>query len=336
MNSNIQNEKENLLVIKNLKKYFDIQKGIFRKTVGHIKAVNDVSLNIKKGMSLGLVGESGCGKTTLGKTILQLIKPTSGSMIYNFDGIQKDLTKLNKNDLFDLRKKVQMVFQDSFSTLNPCMSVRRQLEEPLRIHGLKDKHERKERIVELLKAVGLDDNYLTRYPNEFSGGERQRIGLARALLIQPELIVCDEPISALDVSIKAQMLNLFKEIQQNYNLTYIFITHDLSILGYICDKIAVMYLGKIVEIINMEELFGNTHHPYTQALLSAIPVPTLKTKTKKIMLEGEVGSAANPPSGCCFHPRCRYCMAICSKEQPELKGLYENKEHLVACHLYNK
>lgn len=325
---------EKLVKVKNLKTFFPIKKGVLKRNVGHVKAVDNVSFDIYRGETLGLVGESGCGKTTLGKTILQLIKPTEGSVIYSFEDGEKDLVELSKAELDLARKKIQIVFQDPYSSLNPAFTILGSLEEPLIKYGIKDKKERIKIIGDLLEAVNMPREYMTRYPNEFSGGQRQRIGIARALLVDPELIVLDEAVSALDVSIQAQVLQLLKDLKENRKLTYIFITHDLSVVEYISDRIAVMYLGKIVELAKTEELFSNTLHPYTQALLSAIPVADVKSKKKRIPLQGDVPSPSNPPSGCPFHPRCPKFEERCKHKIPKLrKYLINGEEHYASCHI---
>ncbi|WP_312641498.1 ABC transporter ATP-binding protein [Hydrogenoanaerobacterium sp.] len=332
----MENKKEVLLSLKNAKTYFPIKKGVMKKTVGYVKAVDDVTIDIYKGETLGLVGESGCGKTTLGKSILQLINSTGGEMLYNFGGNigVKNLKKLTSAEMKLARKRLQIVFQDPQSSLNPAFTIFGSLEDPLKQNGVAKREDRRKIIGDLLEQVNMRSEYMDRYPNEFSGGQRQRIGIARALSVEPELIICDEAVSALDVSIQAQVLNLLKELKEKKNLTYIFITHDLSVVEYISDRIAVMYLGKIVEIADAEALYENTLHPYTKALLSAIPVADLDKKSKRIVLEGDVPSPAKPPSGCTFHPRCKNCMDRCKTDIPALKKyMVDGKEHFVACHL---
>ena len=326
--------KEVLVKVRGAKTYFPIKKGLIKRTVGHVKAVDDINLDVFRGETLGLVGESGCGKTTLGKSILQLVPVTEGSMEYNFDGEFKDLRKLSKKELDDVRKKIQIVFQDPYSSLNPAFTIFGSLEDPLIKFGMKNKEDRIKKIGDLLEAVNLPREYMTRYPNEFSGGQRQRIGIARALSVNPELIICDEAVSALDVSIQAQVLKLLNQLKEEYGLTYIFITHDLSVVEYLADRIAVMYLGRIVELTTSEELFANTLHPYTKALLSAIPVADVTKKKKRIPLQGDVPSPANPPSGCTFHPRCPNACERCKTERPMLKEYtIDGVSHFVACHL---
>ena len=332
--SNAIKKDEVILDLKNIKKYYPIQRGIFHKTVGYVKAVDDVSLFVKKGETLGLVGESGCGKTTLGKCIVRLHQPTGGELRYRFEDDYKDLLSLNKRESFNARKKIQMVFQDPYSSLNPVKNIFNAFDEPMRIHGMTNPKQRKERIAHLLEAVNLHADYMYRYPNEFSGGQRQRICIARALCVNPDLVVCDEPVSALDVSIQAQVLNLMKDLQKELCLTYVFIAHDLSVVEYMSDRIAVMYLGKVVELASSRDLYYNYRHPYTEALLSAVPIPDISSKREqRIVLVGDVPSPANPPSGCRFHTRCRKCMDICKTQMPELQPMKGSPEHFVACHL---
>lgn len=329
-----KNSQEVLLRVRGAKTYFPIKKGIMKHTIGYVKAVDDIDLDVYRGETLGLVGESGCGKTTLGKTILQLVPATAGSMEYKFPEGVKDLRKLSRKELDEARQKIQIVFQDPYSSLNPAFTILGSLEDPLKKFGMKKKSDRIEKIAGLLEDVNLPREYMTRYPNEFSGGQRQRIGIARALSVDPELIICDEAVSALDVSIQAQVLKLLNKLKQERNLTYIFITHDLSVVEYLADRIAVMYLGRIVELSSSEELFGNTLHPYTKALLSAIPVANVNHKKKRIPLQGDVPSPANPPSGCTFHPRCPECREQCKKDKPNLLEYNINGvRHSVACHL---
>lgn len=329
----MQTKNEVLLRVRNAKTYFPIKKGLLKRTVGHVKAVDDISLDVFRGETLGLVGESGCGKTTLGKSILQLVPITGGSMEYRFEEGYRDLRKLGKKDLDSARQKIQIVFQDPYSSLNPAFTIFGSLEDPLIKFGMGNKRERIERIGQLLESVNLPREYMTRYPNEFSGGQRQRIGIARALSVNPELIICDEAVSALDVSIQAQVLKLLNKLKEEFGLTYIFITHDLSVVEYLADRIAVMYLGRVVELTTSEELFQNTLHPYTKALLSAIPVADVNQKKKRIPLQGDVPSPVNPPSGCAFHPRCPECTERCKKERPMLVAYQINGiTHHAACH----
>lgn len=327
-------EREVILEIKNMKKYYPVHKGPLRKVAGHVQAVDDISLFVRRGETLGLVGESGCGKSSLGKCIVRLQEPTSGELSYRFpDGEMRDILKLNRKDSFDVRKKIQIVFQDPYSSLNPMKTIYEAFDEPLRKHKMGNKAERKEIISKLLQSVNLRPDYMYRYPHEFSGGQRQRICIARALCINPEIIVCDEPVSALDVSIQAQVLNLMKDLQQQFNLTYIFIAHDLSVVEFMSDRIAVMYLGQIVELASAESLYTSPKHPYTEALLSAVPVPKLDNKQQRIVLKGDVPNPADPPAGCRFHTRCHRCEEICKTEAPVLRKVAGAEEHYVACHL---
>ncbi len=326
-------EKEVLLKVRGAKTYFPIKKGLMKRTVGYVKAVDDISLDVYKGETLGLVGESGCGKTTLGKSILQLVPITDGSMEYKFEDGFKNLRELSRKDLDNARQKIQIVFQDPYSSLNPAFTIFGSLEDPLIKFGMKNKDDRIKKIGDLLESVNLPRDYMTRYPNEFSGGQRQRIGIARALSVNPELIICDEAVSALDVSIQAQVLKLLNQLKEEYKLTYIFITHDLSVVEYLADRIAVMYLGRVVELTTSEALFANTLHPYTKALLSAIPVADVGQKKKRIPLQGDVPSPANPPSGCTFHPRCPEVCEKCKTERPMLEEyIIDGVSHFVSCH----
>ena len=332
----MNNNREIILKLKNVQTYFPVRKGVFKKTVGHIKAVDGVNLEIYRGETLGLVGESGCGKTTLGKSILQLVKTTEGEIIYNDKKNERDLRKLNSEEMKDVRKKLQIVFQDPHSSLNPAFTVFGSLEDPLKIYGVKSKAERRRIIGDLLEAVNMRREQMDLYPHEFSGGQRQRIGIARALCIDPDLIVLDEAVSALDVSIQAQVLQLLKKIKEERNLTFVFITHDLSVVEFVSDRVAVMYLGKIVELAMSEDLYGNTLHPYTKALLSAIPVADLDRRKERINLLGDVPNPINPPSGCPFHPRCSMSLDRCKIEVPHLINYSkDSNEHLAACHFIN-
>jgi oligopeptide transport system ATP-binding protein len=317
-----------LISIKNLVKYFPIKKGVFRNTVGWVKAVDDVSFNIYSGETLGLVGESGCGKSTTAMTILRLEEPTSGDIIYQ----GKNLAKISKNQMRKYRKDLQIIFQDPYSSLDPRMKIKDIIAEGLAAHHMLNKKKRYNKVAEILERVGIVPEYMERFPHEFSGGQRQRIGIARALALDPKIIICDEAVSALDVSIRSQIINLFKELQREFHLTYLFIAHDLSVIKYISDRVAVMYLGKIVEIAPKDIFFQNTLHPYARALVSAVPVPNPDFKKKRIILKGDVPSPANPPEGCRFHPRCSKAMDVCSKKEPLLKEIEKN--HFVACHLY--
>jgi oligopeptide transport system ATP-binding protein len=326
-----ENGKEVLVEVKNLKKHFPIMRGVLRRQVGAVQAVDGVTFNIYKGETLGLVGESGCGKSTTGRTILQLLEPTDGSVYYE----GKDLTELNKSELRKSRRDMQMIFQDPYASLNPRMAIGGIIGEPLQIHSIGSAKSRKERVKELMGLVGLNPFFINRYPHEFSGGQRQRIGIARALATNPSFIVADEPISALDVSIQAQVVNLMDDLKEELGLTYLFIAHDLSMVRYISDRVAVMYLGRIVELSDRDSVFEHPLHPYTQALLSAIPIPDpeKEEKRQRLILEGDVPSPANPPSGCRFHPRCQYATEICSEVDPEFRNLSADGEHhMVACH----
>jgi oligopeptide/dipeptide ABC transporter ATP-binding protein len=317
-----------LLEVRNLKTYFPIKKGVVRRQVGAVRAVDDVSFVVYPGETLGLVGESGCGKTTLGRTIVRLLEPTEGEILFD----SKPIGQLGKRALRPFRRELQMVFQDPYSSLNPRKRVRNIVGAPLKIHGVGNRRERRQRVRELLEAVGLSPEHANRFPHQFSGGQRQRIGIARALALRPKLIVADEPVSALDVSIQAQIVNLLEELQDEFSLTYIVIAHDLGLVRHVSDRIAVMYLGRIVELSPAEELYTRPIMPYTEALLSAVPIPTpdVAEKRERIPLRGDVGNPASPPSGCPFHPRCRYATEICSRVEPPLVS-YGNG-HLAACH----
>jgi len=319
---------EYLLEIRELKKYFPIKKGVLRRNAGWVQAVDGVSLHIGKGETLGLVGESGCGKSTIGRCILRLLEPTEGEIF--FEG--KNISTLDPAGMKRFRRKVQAIFQDPYSSLNPRMSVGHIVREPLLVQGLHSGAKREERVEDLFRKVGLRPEYMSRYPHEFSGGQRQRIGIARSLALQPDLIVCDEPVSALDVSIQAQVINLLDDLKQEFGLSYLFIAHDLSVVEHVSDRIAVMYLGKIVEVAKDTELYSHPLHPYTRALLSAIPIPKPQQKKKRTILRGEVPSPINPPAGCRFHPRCSEAMEVCSREEPVLKAVSDH--HQVSCFLY--
>jgi oligopeptide transport system ATP-binding protein len=318
-----------LLEVRNLRKHFPIQAGLLQRTVGHVKAVDDISFYVEKGETLGLVGESGCGKSTTGRLIVKLLDPTEGSI--HFEG--KDVSNLSQKEMKAFRRQIQMVFQDPYASLNPRKTVGTLLEEPYIIHNMHTAKERKEKVLELLEIVGLSPTYYDRYPHEFSGGQRQRIGIARALTLKPKLIVADEPVSALDVSIQSQVLNLMEDLQEEFNLTYIFIAHDLSVVKHISDRVGVMYLGKIAEIGSNEEIYRNPLHPYTQSLLSAVPIPNPKAKRERIILKGDVPSPSNPPKGCVFHTRCPKAMDHCRTEVPVLREYGQG--HYVSCHLYS-
>ena len=321
---------ENILEVKNLKKYFPIKGGFFGGVTGEVKAVDDVSFTIKKGTTMGLVGESGCGKSTTGRTILRLIEKTSGDIIFN----GQDISALDKKQLRELRTKMQIIFQDPYSSLSPRLPIGEIIGEAVREHGLVPASEYDEYISNIMKECGLQEYHKDRYPHEFSGGQRQRICIARALALKPEFVVCDEPVSALDVSIQAQIINLLKQLQEDRGLTYLFISHDLSVVEHISDTIGVMYLGNLVETGNTEDIFANPLHPYTKALFSAIPMPDPEIKKDRILLQGDIPSPANPPKGCKFHTRCSQCMAKCKEVAPVPKDM--GNGHVVCCHLYDE
>ena len=318
---------ESLLEVKGLKKYFPLQKG-WRRERTYVRAVDGIDLSIYRGEVLGLVGESGCGKTTVGRLILKLIEPTEGEIL--FEG--KNLSRLDKKEIHPLRRSLQIIFQDPFASLNPRMTVAEIVGRPMEIHGLVDRSGRDEKVAQLLESVGLQKEHLYRYPHEFSGGQRQRIGIARALATQPKLIVADEPTSALDVSVQAQILNLMKELKEAFGLTYLFISHNIGVIRHLSDRVAVMYLGKVVEMGKKKDLFQFPMHPYTKALLAAVPTLDPKRKREEIILEGDVPSPIYPPRGCRFHPRCRYAFPRCSEEEPLFHLVEEGRS--VACHLY--
>jgi len=319
---------EMILEVENLKKYFPVYGGVFQKTIGYVKALDGVSFSVNKGETISLVGESGCGKSTTGRAILRLTEPTEGKVF--FEG--ENLVGLNDEQMRRKRRDLQIVFQDPFASLNPRHTVQRILEEPLLIHNLGTAKERKQKVEELLETVGLHKEHAKRYPHQFSGGQRQRIGIARALSTNPKLIVADEPVSALDVSIQSQVLNLMEELQEQFGLTYIFISHDLSVVRHISDRVGVMYLGTLVEMAEKNELYDHPLHPYTQALLSAVPEPDPDVRKERILLSGDVPSPQNPPPGCKFHTRCQYVMEVCQTERPAFKDL--GNGHYVACHLH--
>ncbi|HZY45127.1 MAG TPA: dipeptide ABC transporter ATP-binding protein [Anaerolineae bacterium] len=318
---------DNLLEVESVVKYFPVRGGILQRTVAQVQAVENVSFTVKRGETLGLVGESGCGKTTIGRMIVRLTEPTSGAI--RFEG--QDILPLKGNNLKRLRREMQIIFQDPYSSLDPRTPVGDSIGEGLLVHGVKSAHERQRQVLEILQKVGMEDYHAKRYPHEFSGGQRQRIGIARALILRPKFLVCDEPVSALDVSIQSQVLNLLRELQHEFGLTYIFIAHNMSVVEHISDRVAVMYLGKLVELADRIELYRNPQHPYTQALMSAIPVPNPKLRRERTILKGDVPSPLNPPTGCRFHPRCPVAIDICSKVEPPLLDL--GGGHLAACHL---
>lgn len=319
--------KQPLLEVKDLKKYFPIRSGVFQRTVGHVKAVDGVSFTINRGETLGLVGESGCGKSTVGRTLVRLYDKTDGDVLFN----GQEIHDLSKKDLRSIRPKMQYVFQDPFSSLNPRVKIGEAIGEALVDHGMCSEKEMREKVLTVMEICGLAPYHYDRYPHEFSGGQRQRIGIARALILNPDFIILDEPVSALDVSIQAQIINLLSDLQERADLTYLFISHDLSVVEHICDSVAVMYLGSMVETASRDEIFSNPLHPYTKALLSAVPVPDPTLKRERIVLQGDIPSPANPPKGCKFHTRCPIATDICREKAPEYRDVGSN--HFVACHL---
>jgi len=319
-----------LLRVEHLRKFFPVRKGFFNKVTGHVRAVDDVSFEVRRGETFGLVGESGCGKTTVGRCLLRAIDPTSGEIHFGAAGGTVDLARLRERDLLPLRREMQMIFQDPYSSLNARMTVRDIVGEPLLLHGVRNRAEREARVADLLRRVGIRPEFMSRYPHAFSGGQRQRIGIARAMALNPSLVVCDESVSALDVSIQAQILNLLADLQADFGLTYVFIAHDLSVIEHICNRVAVMYVGKIVEVADAERLFSVPRHPYTEALLAAIPRRDPDQRGTGLLLSGEVADPASPPPGCYFHPRCGYATDLCRNLSPELRSLPGGR--LVACH----
>jgi peptide/nickel transport system ATP-binding protein len=326
-----QETRDNLLLrVRDLRKYYPIMSGIFRHTTGYVKAVDNVDFFIRKGETFGLVGESGCGKTTTGRTVLRAIEPTDGEVWFNDEEMGwVDVSELEREGLKKFRRHTQMIFQDPYASLNPRMTLLDIIGEPLTVNGIRGK-QRTERVAELLRVVGLHPEYMRRYPHAFSGGQRQRIGVARALALNPQFVVCDEPVSALDVSIQAQTLNLLMDLQEEFDLTYLFIAHQLNVIEHICDRVAVMYVGKLVEMAATEDLFQHPLHPYTEALMSSVPVPDPRIQVEGVTLEGEVADPSNPPSGCYFHPRCSYAIDLCTAEEPELREI--EPDHFVKCH----
>jgi peptide/nickel transport system ATP-binding protein/oligopeptide transport system ATP-binding protein len=322
--------KDDMIIVKNLVKYYPVFGGVFRREVEQVKAVDDISFTIKEGETLGLVGESGCGKTTVGHTMLKLREPTSGSVIFD----DQDIFALSEKELKETRRKMQIVFQDPYASLDPRLPIGESIGEGLKIHGVGSNQERVDVVLEALKNVGLEDYHAHRYPHEFSGGQRQRIGIARALALNPKFIVLDEPVSALDVSIQAQVLNILQDLQSEFGLTYLFVAHNLAVVEHISDRVAVMYLGKIVELTSRDVLFEKPLHPYTVALMSAIPLPDPTIKRERIILEGDVPSPLNPPFGCRFHPRCPHVENVCGRDEPELREI--DPGHFVACHFAEK
>jgi peptide/nickel transport system ATP-binding protein len=325
------NDPEIVLEVKQLKKYFPIRKGFLRRLVGHVKAVDDISFHIRKGETLSLVGESGCGKTTASRCILRAVKPTSGEINFRVGSDRTvNVATLPKREMRPLRPHMQMIFQDPYSSLNPRMTILDIIAEPLLVNGMKSGKERQDRVEELLELVGLPGAFMGRYPHAFSGGQRQRVGIARALALNPSLIVADEPVSALDVSVQAQIVNLLLDLQERLKLAYLFVAHDLSVVKHVSDRIAVMYVGKIVEVAKTDTLFNSPGHPYTEALLAAVPKPDPRLRAQRVILEGEVADPSNPPAGCYFHPRCRYAVDHCATETPVLEEVAP--DHFVSCH----
>jgi peptide/nickel transport system ATP-binding protein len=326
-----------LLDVKGLKKFFPITAGVMRRTVGHVRAVDDVNFFLREGETLGLVGESGCGKTTAGRTILRLYEPTAGDVYFksrllssSSDTGMVNVRELDRDQMKVIRQEMAMIFQDPVGSLNPRMSVYDIISEPMVIHKKGDSRQMEETVIQLLERVGLRPDHMRRYPHEFSGGQRQRIGIARSLTLNPQMIICDEPVSALDVSIQAQTLNLLQDLQADFNLAYVFVAHDLSVVQHISDRVAVMYVGKIAEMAGSEELYAHPMHPYTEALMSSVPKPDPKYESHRIVMEGDVADPSNPPSGCYFHPRCRYVIDVCKQDPPEFREL--KPDHFVACH----
>jgi oligopeptide/dipeptide ABC transporter ATP-binding protein len=324
-NQTMTDAKQDLIQVNHLVKYFPVRAGFLQKVVAQVQAVDDVSFNVREGETLGLVGESGCGKTTVGRTMLRLVEPTSGAVAYK----GQDILKLRGRELKEMRRNMQIIFQDPYASLDPRMPIGESVMEGLNIHNIGTRRERFEIMIETLRKVGLEDYHARRYPHEFSGGQRQRIGIARALALRPRFIVCDEPVSALDVSIQSQVLNILNDLQNEFGLTYLFIAHNLSVVEHISDRVAVMYLGKMVELADRDELYRNPLHPYTIALMSAIPIPEPGLKRERTILKGDVPSPLNPPKGCRFHPRCPVAMDICSRDEPVFKE--SAPDHFVAC-----
>jgi len=328
----ILSESDIILQVDNLVKYFPIQKGVLRRTVGWVRAVDDISFFIREGETLGMVGESGCGKTTTGRCILRLYEPTSGSVKFRSNGQMQEITRFRFDEMKEVRRELQIIFQDPFSSLDPRMSVRDVIAEPLKLNKIGTRKERIDRVRALMERVGLNVAQMNRYPHEFSGGQRQRIGIARSLALNPRLVICDEPVSALDVSVQAQVLNLLMDLQQEFQLTYLFIAHDLSVVEYISDRIVVMYLGKIVEVAGSDDIYESPQHPYTEALLAAIPVADPRAKGQRKTLSGSVPDPSNPPPGCNFHTRCLYAKDVCRETEPSLVRLNSDTDRYAACH----